>query len=439
LIYTLFAGLVLAALPLRRHIRGDIGILFRYSYAAWVVSVLAVYAVVGALLFPRLFAGHTSVFVASHTFGGVYEVPLGPVSGNISQTGYFVIGGMTFLALGVTFLQENALEKVRIGFFLWCALHTGFGLLDLLGKLVGMGDVLAFLRTASYAMLTQTTQAGFVRIAGAQSEASGFGGISLAVLAFTFTYWRRTASRFALGLALVLLALLILSTSSTAYVGLAILCIPVAISTVRSLSLRRLHVQEIFLLALGCAGLFLALGLAVGDEKFFNPLARLMNEAIFEKANSASGQERSYWNYISLKSFVDTWGLGVGIGSSRASSWPVAVLSQLGAVGCAMLAWLVVDIARPRRLQAALGARDAATVDSVRACALAGIVSASLISGTADPGMIFFISLAVVTASSIRVSLDRPAPAGNRLANPPNLTPHFPDEAKQGGWSFKSP
>jgi hypothetical protein len=117
----------------------------------------------------------------------------------------------------------------------------------------------------------------------------------------------------------------------------------------------------------------------------------------------------------------------------------VAVLSQLGAVGCAMLAWLVVDIARPRRLQAALGARDAATVDSVRACALAGIVSASLISGTADPGMIFFISLAVVTASSIRVSLDRPAPAGNRLANPPNLTPHFPDEAKQGGWSFKSP
>jgi len=422
LIYTLFAGLVLATLPLRRHIRGDFGILFRYSYTAWVVCALSIYSIIGALLFPRLFAGQTTVFVASHTFGGVYEVPLGPVSGNLSQTGYFVIGGMTFLALCVAFLQENSIEKVRLGFLLWCTLHIGFGFLDLLGKLAGIGDVLAFLRTANYAMLTDTTQAGFARIAGAQSEASGFGGVSLAVLAFAFTYWRRTASRFALGLALVILALLVLSTSSTAYVGLAILCIPVAISTARSLFLRRLHTQEILLVALGFAGLFLALGLAVGDAKFFDPLARLMNEAIFDKANSASGQERSYWNYISLKSFVDTWGLGVGIGSSRASSWPVAVLSQLGAVGCAMLAWLVFDIARkPRRLQAALDARDAATVDSVRACALAGVVSGSLISGTADPGLIFFISLAVITASSIRISLERPAPAGNWLANRPKL------------------
>src|SRR6185312_6193387 len=62
LIYTLFAGLVLATLPLRRHIRGDFGILFRYSYAAWVVCALSIYAVIGALLFPRLFAGQTTVF-----------------------------------------------------------------------------------------------------------------------------------------------------------------------------------------------------------------------------------------------------------------------------------------------------------------------------------------------------------------------------------------
>jgi hypothetical protein len=134
-----------------------------------------------------------------------------------------------------------------------------------------------------------------------------------------------------------------------------------------------------------------------------------VNEAIFEKAGSASGQERGYWNYISLKSFADTLGLGVGIGSSRASSWLVAVISQLGAVGCIMLALLVLDIARrPKYLDTALDVRDAATVDSVRACALAGIISASLISGTADPGMIFFISLAVVTSSSIRIFLNRP-------------------------------
>jgi hypothetical protein len=410
LIYILFAGLLLAALPFRKQVRGDIGIVFRYSYTAWVVSALAIYAAIGAILLPRLFAGQTSVFVASHSYGGVYEVPLGPVSGNISQTGYFVINCLTFLALCVTFLHKGGLEKVRVGFFLWCGLHTGFGLIDLLGKLAGAGDVLAFLRTASYSMLTDTTQAGFVRIAGAQSEASAFGGISLSALAFSFTYWRRTASRLALGLTLTLLALLVLSTSSTAYVGLGVLCLPVALSTGRSLAMRRLHVQEIFLVALGLVGVFVALGLAVGDEKFFDPMARLLNEALLQKASSSSGQERNYWNYISLKSFADTLGLGVGLGSSRASSWPVAVLSQLGAIGCALLAWLVVDIARrPKRIEIALGLDDAATVDSVRACALAGIISSSLISGTADPGMIFFVSLAVVTAATIRISLERPS------------------------------
>jgi hypothetical protein len=387
LIYTLFAALLLATLPLRRHIRSDIVTVFRYSRAAWLVCALLVYAVIGAVLFPRLFAGQTSVFVASHTRGGVYEVALSPVSGNISQTGYFVLGGLTFLALCVGFLHGKPLEGVRRGFFLWCVLHTGLGLLDLLGKLAGMGDVLDFLRTASYAMLTEVSQAGFARIAGGQPEASAFGSMSLAALAFTFTYWRGTGSRFALTLALTLVTLLILSTSSTAYV------------------------QEIFLLAFGFAGMCVAFGLAVHDDRFFDPLRQLLNQAIFEKAGSASGQERSYWNYISLKSFVDTFGLGVGLGSSRASSWPVAALSQLGAVGCAMLSLLVLAmIRRPQRLYAMLDARDAATVDGARAAALASIVSGSLISGTADPGLLFFIPLAVVTSCSIRASLSESSP-----------------------------
>jgi hypothetical protein len=89
-----------------------------------------------------------------------------------------------------------------------------------------------------------------------------------------------------------------------------------------------------------------------------------------------------------------------------------------------MLTLLVLDIARrPAHLDTALDVRDAATVDSIRACALAGIVSGSLISGTADPGLIFFISLAVVTSSSIRISLQRrlsadqvPIPSAIRFA-----------------------
>ena len=79
------------------------------------------------------------------------------------------------------------------------------GVIDLLGKLAGAGDVLAPIRTASYAMLTDVSLGGFARIAGAYSEASAFGGVSLACLAFSYTYWRKTKDRLARWLSVILL------------------------------------------------------------------------------------------------------------------------------------------------------------------------------------------------------------------------------------------
>ena len=151
--------------------------------------------------------------------------------------------------------------------------------------------------------------------------------------------------------------------------------------------------------------IFAMLATVVYDPRYFDPFLRLLNSTVIDKVNSASGQERSYWNYISLKSFVDTAGLGVGLGSSRASSWPIAVLSQLGLVGAIMLLFLVGYILKGTHgLADPIDPPDDAIVSSVRACALSGLVSASLISGTADPGMIFFISLGVIVVSSMRVT-----------------------------------
>ena len=194
LIYAFFVILLVASVALRRRLLQDIGAIFSLSYATWTVCTLMVYALVGTLLFPRLFAGQTSVFVASRSNKGVFEVPLAPVSGNLTQTGYLILGGITFLAVCIVLLRARGFDDVRRGFFLWCTLHTGLGLVDLCAKLTGLGDILAPIRTANYVMLTEASQSGFVRITGAQSEASAFGGVSLAALAFAFTYWRKTYS-----------------------------------------------------------------------------------------------------------------------------------------------------------------------------------------------------------------------------------------------------
>ena len=91
-IYTIFCAVLIASSALRTRIWRQIGLLLARVRWVWVVLALAVYALVGAVLFPRLFAGQTSVFIASHTGEGIYQTALAPTSSNITQSGYFVLG-----------------------------------------------------------------------------------------------------------------------------------------------------------------------------------------------------------------------------------------------------------------------------------------------------------------------------------------------------------
>lgn len=410
LIYTVFAALLVAAVGTRRHIFRDLGGVFGSVGAIWVLAILMAYAAVGAWLLPRLFAGQTNVFVQSKMRSGVVEASLGPVSSNISQSGYFILGGLTAIALCVLLTQNDKIDQVRRGFFVWCTLHTAMGLIDLLGKLAGTGDLLMPIRTASYVMLTEANEAGFSRIAGAYSEASAFGAVSLACLAFCYTYWRRTKDLYALWLSLTLLMLVVLSTSSTAYVGLMLLGLVVAGSTVRALLTDRIEPAMLHMTAFFFSACLIALAVSLYRPGFFDPFFHLIDTSVINKANSSSGHERAYWNLRSLQSFNDTMGLGIGLGSSRASSWPIAVLSQLGLVGTLMIAVLVAVVVRGLgRLTQWVDPETAAVVASVRNSALAGIAAASLASGSADPGIGFFVAFAVISATRVRARLNRSA------------------------------
>ncbi|MEY9324838.1 hypothetical protein [Sinorhizobium fredii] len=408
LIYTFFAALLVIAVVIRPRIWRDLGNVFGKIRPLWVLCGLMIYAVVGSWLFPRLFAGQTSVFVQGAIRGGVVEASLAPVSGNITQTGYFVLGGLTAIALCVLLLHEDRIDRIRRGFLLWSGLHAGMGLLDLIGKIAGAGDVLRPIRTASYAMLTELMEGRFWRITGANSEASAFGGISLACLAFCYVYWRKTKSQLAQGLSAVLLALAVLSTSSTAYVGLAILSIPVAFSILRSFLSSRIDRDEILIVAFLASAAAGALAITLYDEDFFAPFVHLIDSMVLNKSASISGQERAYWNIKSLQALVDTSGLGVGLGSSRASSWPIAVASQLGLAGGLMMATLLAVVFRGMgSLKGYVDPETNAVVSSVRASALASVVTGSLGSGSADPGMIFFIAFAVISVSRARARRQR--------------------------------
>jgi hypothetical protein len=399
LIYSYFGATLLATVAIRPHIWRELGLVFGLIRPMWIICALILYAVVGSWLFPRLLAGQTTVFVQSRE--GMLEAPLGPVSGNISQTAYFVLGGLTAIALCVLLASRDRMSQIRLGFLLWAVLHSGMGLLDFVTKIAGMGDVLGPIRTASYAMLTETlVEGGFWRISGANSEASTFGGMSLACLAFLYAYWRRTKSRAVRNLAILVLVLLVLSTSSTAYVGLVILCVPVAISIGRSFVRGRLDHDELRIITLVAIAACLVLTISVFKAGLFDPVVELIDAMVINKSSSTSGRERAYWNIKSMQAFFDTGGFGVGLGSSRASSWPIAVISQLGLIGALLMATLLFVLLRGMgTLERYIDPETAAVVASVRASALAIVAAASLTGGSADPGMVFFIAIAVISSA----------------------------------------
>ena len=280
----------------------------------------------------------------------------------------------------------------------FAVIQVTLGAFVLFGKMAGVADVLEPLRTAGYAMLTEEEAAGFWRISGGFPEASSYAATSVACLAYVVTYWRQTGSAFMLVIALGQLVLLLLSTSSTGYVSLSILAIVFLLSLMRSAMIGRVSRRDIALAGMALCVSTVMLAAYMHSEKLFEPFVNLLNSMVLEKGSSDLAIERSYWNEKSLQAFTELGGLGIGIGSSRSSSLVVSVLSQLGIIGSLVFVVLIGILLRGMGGHV-LSYRDRdifAIAQAARAAALAVLVPASMTSPSADPGVVFFISLAVL-------------------------------------------
>jgi hypothetical protein len=403
LLYVPLAGLLMAAAVLRRTFWRDLERVFRLHWTPIVVVTLLVYGVASAFILPRLFAGATTVFVPG--LNAVVETALRPVSGNINQSAYFAFGILAFFAVASQLARTGRFELLRIGFFAFAATNAALGLIDLAGKVSGAGDLLAPIRTAGYSMLTEVQVEGFWRIAGGYSEASTFGGATIIALAFTFSYWRATSRRPALVVSVILLLLLLLSTSSTGYASLAILVALLSLSSLWRLLSGRLNSRDLMTILAGAGALAIVLAVLIFTQGALEPIQKLIEETLINKSTSASADERFYWNAKSWRAFLDTYGLGVGLGSSRASSSVLAVLSQLGAFGAFLIVLLLAEMARPiPRPGPDPDARElAALCNSLRTTGLATMIPSAIAGGVADPGIVFFIALAGVVVGRKRL------------------------------------
>ena len=364
----------------------------------FVFLLLVAWIFASALLLPRLFDGAVSVFSLSRAASNDGDLtPLHPTSGNLSQTVYAIGGFLVACATAAFVRRAGHSGAILTALGVVTALHLLFAGLDLLTAATHTGFLLDPIHTANYAFLTDDELGGLKRISGSFSEASGFANFSLTLLAVNFSLFVAGVRPRATGLASLLLTLFVaLATSSAGYVGLGVFYGAFFVYAAASLLLGRRRAPAI-------AGLTIAAGLLLGSlVVLFLPgvadvVQTVINDALLSKGSSESAIERGSWNAQAWQIFLNTHGLGAGIGATRGSNYALVLLSNLGLLGFALFVLLMLCLTASR-LAPGLPDQERAIIWAARVGMLTTLVP-SLLTGTVyDLGTLFY-GLAGVAAA----------------------------------------
>lgn len=363
------------------------------------LAMMVLFAIVSAYYFPRVFSGMTEVFgLRTDSTGRVVLTPLAPSSGNLTQSVYLIGDLICFIAMYAYARGANGKRIIAQAILICAVANLAFAALDLAASATNTSEWLAFFRNATYRQLEDVDALGTKRIVGSFSEASAFGFATLGFFAFSMQLWLDGAyRRTALGIALLSLLALIFSTSTTAYVGMSMfLALALARSFTRMTAARATPQVVAFMLV--CPVIIAGIAAIILLNEQLSAYAHdTMQSALFDKLTSSSGLERSAWNTQALTNFTDTYGLGAGVGSLRASSLPIAVLGSMGVAG-AMLYGIFLGSLFWRREGAAQPPLSASVQSAARSACLALLIAAAFTSSLVDVGLPFFILAALASA-----------------------------------------
>lgn len=382
----------------------------RPGQPGFILMLLIVAVSLSALFAPRLMAGQTEVVALVRLAEGavIAQVPLAPGPGNLGQLARFVLAASACVALARVFRhpQNGGAQAVLRAMALATALHVALTLGDL-----AWPQAVAALRTAQMAMLDEQAFMGLRRLVGGFPEASAFSYFTIGLYGFWLRGWIGGVPGAGLATG-AMLALLLRSTASSAYVCLAVVTGLVLLWHLSGLMRRgtgwRLYAGAMVALPM-LAG---ACGLALTTVPTLSALA---DSLLWSKLDSASGVERMGWNLQALRNAQDTWGLGAGLGSLRASSWLAASLGTLGLPGTALFVWFIIAVLRCRPVaEGQCGdARRAVVIGALQTGCVAVLVQAMLTRPHPNLGLAFFVmaGLAVGLARQGAMSGGLRAPA----------------------------
>ncbi|MCJ2012618.1 hypothetical protein [Methylobacterium sp. J-076] len=384
-------------------------------------SAFLAYGVFGAFVLPRMFAGLFEVMPVSSAYFGA-DI-LKPAAGNITQSCYMILSFAVALSFAVIGQSEVTRDHYRraLLYAAYALVCTGF--LDLVCYTLGLGALLEPFRTATYSLLIDVEAEGVKRVVGLMPEASTYGTACvsmLAALTFMRPLYRAGRERLLVLGAMGLLALMaMLSTSSTAIVGIGLfglvygLDLLVRLVNPRNPRRGQLNI-EILIIFLALVGMFVAFVL---KPNLFDPVLSMVDSLVLQKTNTASYAERSSWNRIGWQAFIDSGGLGAGLGSIRTSNWGISILGSTGVLGAVLMFGFITQhlVAVPGRVP-----QHVLTFTTALKLALLPSLAMSLLSATMP-------DIGIAAASVLGLLAAAHAPAGARV---PRQGPASPEPAR---------
>jgi hypothetical protein len=360
---------------------------------AWLV-LFCFYGIANAYIGPRLFGGKVDVYPMRPDPGaGLFDViPLWPTSQNLTA-GVYLLGTLLLGIAAYIFARGRGAAQVLVNAAVWGGwFYIVTGLLDLLGRGTPVDDILSIFRNGDYVQLNVEVD-GFIRIRGLLPEASTYAGATFTFFVVNAELWYRSIQSRQTGLAaIVLAAMLVLSTSSTAYVALGGYAL---IFALRAFAFPHAAPKGKILRVATFAFVILvliAVLMAVVPE-LPTDIYNMVMEMTVEKSASDSGQQRLFWAMQGIHGLTESFGLGIGPGSFRSSSMIMAIIGSMGVIGIASFILYLLAFFQPsRRSTWGQGEDLAQTVGGAFAsAAVYSLIPASVGSPQANPAATFCI------------------------------------------------
>ena len=381
--YLAAAGALVGILLRQLRQLGSGGSVPRSSFsAATPLLLFAAWAIVNTVLAPVLFF-NTIVFLGPNP-DSKSNIPATLTTSNFAQIGYLVLGlaVVFFLAgsrnIGVGVVGTAASLVTILSF--WRYLHTivGFPFPEEL-----------FDNNTTYTFI-ETLPGGAPRFRGILSEPAGLALSSIVTIAYSVSRAAQVRGLRRGGVIAVaaMAALMAANSTSATFVVVAVILGGIAVVAFLVRTVRDDGSPKYVAVLLVCA-------VAIAALYALPYLAGLVSEVIGEKLGTSSYSDRTLTDNRSFQIVLEKYGLGVGLGSNRSSSFTAFLLSTTGIVGFGLFVWAVVATVRPvlsdRAMRPALWA--------LVALLIAKVVSSP---DLADSSGIMYLSLGVLAWQNVQ-------------------------------------